>query len=528
MTVDGEPRPLPDPFLVVATQNPIEYEGTYPLPEAQLDRFLLKVDVGYPDEAEERAILRLAAPRASRRRRSTTSSRSSTPGELARPRARSTATRRRRRGARLRPGARAARRASCRASSSAPARARRCTCSPRRRRSARLDGRAFVTPDDVARPPPAGAPPPAHPAPGGRARALPARRRGGVGAAHRSRPAVTPTAARGAGGRRRGAVGRWSCRGSSRWSWHSRCSSRRWSTASALARPPDVEREAPADGRRAASRHDCGSRRPDGLPATVRQPQSADLRVEPRQAVGALEAQIVARRRGRHPLPAAAIRVDGPLGLGRWTTARRRGGRAPRVSRPAGGAPARARDPSAAASGAPACAAGPLGLGTEFEAVREYHADDDVRQINWRATERMGRPMSNQFRVERERDVVCLVDCGRLTAAPVGDRTRLDVAARRLRRGGSDCRRARRPVGRDRLRRRRPRSSAAAPERARPRSSCALRPRAARRSTATTSRAFALVGGRSGRSCSCSPTSSRRPQPGRCSRRCPCLHDGTR
>ncbi len=60
VTVDGTPRRLADPFLVVATQNPIEYEGTYPLPEAQLDRFLVKVDVGYPDEADEAALLGLA------------------------------------------------------------------------------------------------------------------------------------------------------------------------------------------------------------------------------------------------------------------------------------------------------------------------------------------------------------------------------------------------------------------------------------------------------------------------------------
>jgi MoxR-like ATPase len=59
VSVDGTPRPLPQPFLVVATQNPIEYEGTYPLPEAQLDRFLFKVQVGYPDEATERSILGL-------------------------------------------------------------------------------------------------------------------------------------------------------------------------------------------------------------------------------------------------------------------------------------------------------------------------------------------------------------------------------------------------------------------------------------------------------------------------------------
>jgi MoxR-like ATPase len=60
VTVDGTSRPLPSPFLVVATQNPIEYEGTYPLPEAQLDRFLMKIDVGYPSEEAERSMLRFA------------------------------------------------------------------------------------------------------------------------------------------------------------------------------------------------------------------------------------------------------------------------------------------------------------------------------------------------------------------------------------------------------------------------------------------------------------------------------------
>jgi MoxR-like ATPase len=59
VTVDGEAHPLPDPFLVLATQNPVEYEGTYPLPEAQRDRFLVRVDVGYPSEEAERALLGL-------------------------------------------------------------------------------------------------------------------------------------------------------------------------------------------------------------------------------------------------------------------------------------------------------------------------------------------------------------------------------------------------------------------------------------------------------------------------------------
>jgi MoxR-like ATPase len=57
VTVEGVARPLPVPFLVVATQNPVEYEGTYPLPEAQLDRFLLKLVIGYPTAEQEVAIL---------------------------------------------------------------------------------------------------------------------------------------------------------------------------------------------------------------------------------------------------------------------------------------------------------------------------------------------------------------------------------------------------------------------------------------------------------------------------------------
>jgi MoxR-like ATPase len=57
VTLGGETFPLPDPFIVLATQNPIEQEGTYPLPEAQVDRFMLKVKVGYPTREEERLIM---------------------------------------------------------------------------------------------------------------------------------------------------------------------------------------------------------------------------------------------------------------------------------------------------------------------------------------------------------------------------------------------------------------------------------------------------------------------------------------
>ena len=58
VSIEGTTHPLPDPFVVLATQNPIEFEGTFALPQAQLDRFLLRIRIGYPDEAGERRIAR--------------------------------------------------------------------------------------------------------------------------------------------------------------------------------------------------------------------------------------------------------------------------------------------------------------------------------------------------------------------------------------------------------------------------------------------------------------------------------------
>jgi MoxR-like ATPase len=58
VSVDGRTMPLPDPFMVIATQNPTEQQGTYPLPESQLDRFLMRIEIGYPSPEQERAILR--------------------------------------------------------------------------------------------------------------------------------------------------------------------------------------------------------------------------------------------------------------------------------------------------------------------------------------------------------------------------------------------------------------------------------------------------------------------------------------
>jgi MoxR-like ATPase len=58
VTIDGRSHALPTPFMVIATQNPVEHHGTYPLPESQLDRFLMRLRIGYPDTASERDIVR--------------------------------------------------------------------------------------------------------------------------------------------------------------------------------------------------------------------------------------------------------------------------------------------------------------------------------------------------------------------------------------------------------------------------------------------------------------------------------------
>ncbi len=75
VSVEGVTRPLPEPFLVLATQNPIEYEGTFALPEAQLDRFLLRLRIGYPGPAPSGGSRRATPPRPSRSRPSRRSSR---------------------------------------------------------------------------------------------------------------------------------------------------------------------------------------------------------------------------------------------------------------------------------------------------------------------------------------------------------------------------------------------------------------------------------------------------------------------
>ena len=160
----------------------------------------------------------------------------------------------------------------------------------------------------------------------------------------------------------------------------------------------------------------------------LRQPVPPDVSVAPAEADGALDSQVVGRRRGRHRLPPVADRAEGPLGLGAW----HHEGEEPAELLVYPDLPAARRLALAVRQGRfrepGRLTRGPLGLGTDFESVREYLPDDDIRQVNWRATARLERPMSNQYRVEQDRELVCLVDAGRLMAAPLGDRTRLDAA----------------------------------------------------------------------------------------------------
>jgi uncharacterized protein (DUF58 family) len=169
---------------------------------------------------------------------------------------------------------------------------------------------------------------------------------------------------------------------------------------------------------------DAGGRR-----VRVRQPRPPEIDVEPQEAGGGLQAQLVARRRGRWTLPPAAVRVAGPLGLATWD--HRAGEEAELLVYP--DLPAARRLALAVRAGrfreSGRQSRGPLGLGTEFESIRDYLPDDDIRQVNWPATARVGRPMSNQYRIEQDRDVNCVLDCGRLMAAPLrAGATRLDAA----------------------------------------------------------------------------------------------------
>src|SRR5207237_354278 len=143
----------------------------------------------------------------------------------------------------------------------------------------------------------------------------------------------------------------------------------------------------------------------------------------------ALEATLVARRRGRTSLPATTVRTAGPLRLA--TCDHRAGEEQELLVYP--DLPAARRLALAVRTGrfrdSGHQSRGPPRPGTGFESRPAYLPADDIRQVNWPATVRMGRPMSNQYRVEQDRDVICVIDCGRLMAAPLhAGATRLDAA----------------------------------------------------------------------------------------------------
>jgi len=192
---------------------------------------------------------------------------------------------------------------------------------------------------------------------------------------------------------------------------------------------PTATRTAPPVLARGASvAFDVDVTLPSARSVRIRQPVPPELGVDPREVAGLeLHATLSARHRGTHVLPPAVVRASGPLGL----VQRDRGvaeSTAVTVFPDLPGARRMALARRSARTAEEGRTRARLGLGTEFETVRDYSPDDDVRQINWMATSRVGRPMSNQYRVDDNRDLLCMVDAGRLMAAPLAGGTRLDVA----------------------------------------------------------------------------------------------------
>lgn len=150
----------------------------------------------------------------------------------------------------------------------------------------------------------------------------------------------------------------------------------------------------------------------------LRQPSAPGLVVDSRAGAQGLEGEITALRRGRHALPGVAAASVGPLGLARWH--HRAGAPSGLLVYPdlptARRLALQLRQGRAAPEGR--LRRGPLGVGTDFESIRDYSPDDDIRHVNWRASARLGRPMTNQYRVEQDRDVILLLDTGRLMTAP--------------------------------------------------------------------------------------------------------------
>ena len=192
---------------------------------------------------------------------------------------------------------------------------------------------------------------------------------------------------------------------------------------------PRIEREVdPVLSRGVAASLSVDALASDDRRVLLRQPGTPALEVNAEAGPHELHGELVPVRRGRQALPGVASASLGPLGLARW---HHRSATATEllvypnlvVARRLA---LRLRQGRAAPDGR--LRRGPMGLGTDFESIREYSPDDDIRQVNWRASARLDRPMSNQYRIEQDHDVLCLVDSGRLMGAPIAQGTLLDVA----------------------------------------------------------------------------------------------------
>ena len=151
----------------------------------------------------------------------------------------------------------------------------------------------------------------------------------------------------------------------------------------------------------------------------ARQPMCSEIKLTKKQGKTFFKGSLVGLRRGRYQVPPYALRIYGPLGLSVW----HRPSNVQSTIDVLPDLPAAQRIATSIAQGRFGAAGikrrGPLGLGTNFESIREYFPDDDMRHVNWAATNRVGYPMTNQFRVEQDRDVICLLDTGRLMMAPL-------------------------------------------------------------------------------------------------------------
>lgn len=184
--------------------------------------------------------------------------------------------------------------------------------------------------------------------------------------------------------------------------------------------PSQLARGVPASFRIATENASSNTSKSNSMLATkIRQPRCADIFLSKKDGVDDLRGKVTAHRRGLHTLPPFATRITGPLHLATW----HRPYNETHEIKVFPDLPAAHRLANSIQQGRFATAGlkrrGPLGLGTNFESVRDYFPDDDMRNVNWSATARMGRPMTNQYRVEQDRDVIVLVDSGRLMTAPL-------------------------------------------------------------------------------------------------------------